>query len=115
MCVGVYVDHNVRREIVEGLRARGIDCLTAAEDDHNKADDEPLMVRASALDRLTFTMDTDLIEIASRWVTSGKSFRAVIYAHQLGVSIGRAISDVELLIGASFDHELRDRVIWLPL
>jgi predicted nuclease of predicted toxin-antitoxin system len=111
----VYVDHNVPREITDGLRRRGVDCLTAAEDSASDADDEPLFFRATALGRIFLTMDDDLIKIASRWLASGRSFKTVVYGHQLNVSIGRVVDDVELLAKAGIDEELSNRIIWLPL
>ena len=68
MSVGLYMDHHVHAAITAGLRARGIDCLTADEDGAARDADEQLLIRASSLRRVLFTNDTDLLIISARWL-----------------------------------------------
>ena len=61
-----YMDHHVHRGIVEGLRRRGIDVLTAFEDGSETLDDEALLDRAASEGRILFTQDHDFVGIAPR-------------------------------------------------
>jgi hypothetical protein len=42
-------------------------------------------------------------------------FGGVIYAHQLHVSIGRCIHDLEIIAKAGTSTDLQDHVLFLPL
>jgi hypothetical protein len=113
--VPVYVDHNVRADIVGGLRDRNIDCLTAAEDGRATVDDDVLLARASELNRVMLSMDEDMLAIATSWMRSGRAFSGLIYAHQLGVTIGGVVIDVELLATHSNPEDLNNMITYLPL
>jgi hypothetical protein len=43
------------------------------------------------------------------------SFVGVVYAHQLRITIGRCVQDLELIAKASEPEELANRVEYLPL
>ncbi|HTG18069.1 MAG TPA: DUF5615 family PIN-like protein [Blastocatellia bacterium] len=106
---------HVRRAVTNGLRLRGVDVLTAQEDGAAQMDDGPLLDRAAELDRVLFTQDDDLLREAKRRQQSGVTFAGVIYGHQLNVSVGGCISDLELIAVASEPAEWRDRTEHLPL
>ena len=84
MSLSVYMDVHIPLAITEGLRRREIDVLTSQQDGTTEVDDEPLLTRATALGRLLFTQDEDLLAIAARWQRSGKPFVGILYAHQRG-------------------------------
>ena len=42
-------------------------------------------------------------------------FAGVVYAHQLRVTVGQCIADLELIAKASDPADVADRVIYLPL
>lgn len=109
------MNHNGPAAITEGLRLRGVDVLTAAEDGRHQLDDPALLDRASQLGRVLFTMDRDLLMEASKRQRAGASFSGVVFAHQLAVSIGRCVEDLELLARATTSEELRGLVQHLPL
>ena len=115
MTLALYMDHNVPRAITAGLQRRGIDVLSAYEDDAHELEDAALLDRAQALDRVLFSRDDDLLREATRRQREGISFGGVIDAHQRDVSIGRCTLDLHLIAEASEPEELRDRVIYLPL
>ncbi len=52
MTLALYLDENMARAIAIGLRVRGIDVLTAQEDNRRKTDDSVLLDRAGALGRV---------------------------------------------------------------
>ena len=46
---------------------------------------------------------------------AGEHFAGIVYAHQLRVTIGQCVNDLELLAGVCDPQELADRVHFLPL
>src|SRR5262245_5136586 len=97
MSVALYMDHHVRKAVTRGLHQRGVDVLTAEEDGAKTLIDPKLLDRATALGRALFTQDADLLAEAARRHRSGENFARVIYAHQLGVTIGQCINDLEII------------------
>lgn len=77
-----YMDHHVHQSITNELRCRGIEVITAFEDGREQADDEALLERATALDRLLVSQDDDILKIATRWQRSSREFAGVVYAIQ---------------------------------
>ncbi|MGQ9575317.1 MAG: DUF5615 family PIN-like protein [Thermoguttaceae bacterium] len=114
MSVALYMDHHVRRAVTEGLRRRGVDVLTAREDGHATANDEELLARATALDRVLFSQDDDLLAVAARWVRAGQPFSGLVYAHQLTATIGELIRDLELVAKTSEPSEMRNQIQFIP-
>ena len=115
MSVGLYFDVHVRRAITNGLRVRGVDVLTAQEDGAAEYEDPELLDRSTALSRVLFTQDDDLLREAKRRQQVGKTFTGVVYAHQLNVSIGQCIADLELIAQASELGEWVNCTEYLPL
>lgn len=114
MSLPLYMDHHVDIDITEGLRRRGIDVLTAFEDGASAWSDERLFERALALGRVLFTQDDDFLAIAARWTQAGRDFAGLVYAHQLDISIGQAVNDLELIARAYDPEDMRNRVEFLP-
>jgi len=115
MTIALYMDVHVHRAITTGLRLRNVDVLTAQEDRHRTAGDERLLERATELQRVLFSQDEDLLAEAKRRQVEGISFAGVVYAHQLRITIGRCVQDLELIAKASQPEELVNRVEYLPL
>ena len=115
MSLAYYMDHNIHAAVTAGLRGRGVDCLTA--DEHGRADwgDADLLQRASDLRRVVFTTDRDFLTITAQWLAAGRAFAGVVYAHQRGITVGRAIDDLQLLAQANDADELRDTLTYIPL
>lgn len=115
MAHAFYMDVHVPSAIAVGLRRRGIDVLTSQEDGTRQLNDEALLVRATALERILFTQDEDLLAIASEWQHQGQVFAGLAYGHQLGPGIGEIVEDLELIATCANDGEVRSLVIFLPL
>ncbi len=115
MGIAFYMDQHVPRAVTVGLRLRGIDVIAAYEDGASEFEDPVLLDRASALGRVLFTRDDDLLAEATRRQREGVSFGGVIYAHQLRVSIGAGIRDLEIIATAGESDDLLNRVLFLPL
>ena len=78
MTVSLYMDVHVHRAITNGLRMRGVDVLTAQEDNHRTADAAALLERATQLNRVLFSQDDDLLVEAHRRQETGAPFAGVI-------------------------------------
>ncbi len=115
MSLKLYMDHNVRQEIIHGLRRRGVDVLTAFEDGADRLPDPQLLDRVTALGRVLVSRDEDLIREAIRRQRSGEEFAGVIYAHQIRVTIGQCVNELELLAKLEEPEDYRNRLLRLPL
>jgi hypothetical protein len=113
--IALYMDHHVPRAITEGLRLRGIDVITAYEDGAENIDDPGLLDRSTSLNRVLFTQDDDLLTEANRRQKENIPFAGLIYSHQLQVSIGACIKDLEIISKAGSPEDLRNHVQFLPL
>ena len=115
MAIKLYMDHNVPRAISEGLRARGVDILTALEDGTTELSDSELLDRANELHRVLFTRDFDLLQEAAIRQRNNIKFNGIIYAHQLRASIGICIRDLEIIARVGSKEDLENQVVFLPL
>jgi len=115
MPLSLYMDENVHRAITLGLRLRQVDVLTAQEDGRSGFPDPDLLARATELDRLMFSQDTDLLAEGQLRQKQGIEFPGVVYAHQRQVSIGQCVNDLELIAQAGNPEDFKNRVQYLPL
>jgi hypothetical protein len=109
------MDVHVPGPITRALKRRGVDVKTAQEDGTAELEDDDLLDRATALSRALFTRDDDLLAEANTRQRAGRFFAGVIYAHQLRVTIGKCISDLEIISKAGEPEDLHNRVEHLPL
>jgi hypothetical protein len=109
------MDHHVPRAITLGLRLRRVDVLTAYEDGASELDDAALLDRVSELGRVLFTRHDDLLAEAAKRQREEIPFHGIIYAHQLRVSIGKCVQDLEIIAKAGEPAELLNGVMFLPL
>ncbi|MHC4879844.1 MAG: DUF5615 family PIN-like protein [Planctomycetota bacterium] len=114
MSLPLYMDQHVPLSITEGLRERGIDVLTAAEDSAADSSDPDILQRANELQRAVFTLDDDFLAIAAEWLESGREFAGLAYAHQLGITIGQAVHDLELMATVLDLTDMKNRIEFLP-
>lgn len=115
MALTLYMDHHVPKAITVGLRLRGVDVVTAHEDGADEFGDPELLDRAQELKRVLFTQDDDLLSEAVRRQREDVPFNGLIYAHQLQVSIGACVRDLELIAQAGEPEDLVNQIQFLPL
>lgn len=115
MSVGLYMDVHVPAAITRGLVLRGVDVMTAQLDGTTQSDDSDLLDRATELDRILFSQDEDLLAEATKRQRSGQHFSGVIYGHQMGITIGRAVNDLQILAEVGTPEDFANRVEFLPL
>jgi uncharacterized protein with PIN domain len=109
------MDVHVPLAITEALRLRGVDVLTAQQDDARRLEDDELLDRAGSSGRILFTRDVDLLAEAARRQREGTAFGGVIFARQLDVTIGQCVRDLELIATAGEPDDFANRVCFLPL
>jgi hypothetical protein len=109
------MDVHVHDAITEALRTRGADVLTSQEDGTRRFEDSDLIDRATLLGRVLFSQDRDMLREGTTRQRLGVPFTGIIYAHQLTVSVGQCINDLELVALAGEAAEFADTVRYLPL
>ena len=91
------MDVHVPAAVAAGLHRREVDVLTAQTDNAGRLPDGVLLDRATTLGRVLVTQDEDLLAVAEQRQRGGKPFAGVVYAHQLQVTIGQCVNDLELM------------------
>jgi predicted nuclease of predicted toxin-antitoxin system len=109
------MDAHVPGPITQGLRLRSVAVRTAQEDGSDTFDDPDLLDRAQVLGCVLVTQDVDFLIEAARRQRAGLSFAGVVYAHQLRVTIGRCIDDLELMAKVYDPVDMMNQVEHLPL
>jgi len=109
------MDVHVRRAVTSALRLRAIDVLTAQEDGGAQLDDARLLQRATELGRVLVSHDEDLLGEGARLLREGGDFGGIVYAHQLRVTIGQMVEDLELIATATSTDEWNGRIEYLPI
>lgn len=93
MSIGLYMDQHIPKAITDGLRLRGVDCITALEDNAATMDDPDLLDRTTALGRALVTSDKDFpCREADKRLAAAIEFAGIIYTHPLRVSVRAALT-----------------------
>lgn len=104
-----------RALVMLALRLRRVDVLTAQQDGSAQLEDGPLLKRAIDLSRTLVSQDEDLLREAARLQKEGREFSGLVYAHQLRVTIGQMVEDLELIAKATSAGEWQGRIEYLPI
>lgn len=115
MSLSLDMDEHVKSAVTDGLRSRGLDVLTVQEGGFGRSSDPDVLQRATDLDRLLFTQDDDFLAIAHDWQQSGRLFAGAAYAHQLDLTIGQAVRQLELICNVMTAEVVRNTILYLPL
>jgi hypothetical protein len=78
-------------------------------------DEQVGLDRVMMLRRVIFTQDEDFLIEARRRQETGEPFAGVVYAHQLNVTIGQCVADLELIAKIYEPEDMANRVEYLPL
>lgn len=113
MSVALYMDVHIRRAVTSALRLRSVDVLTAQEDDAAELDDDRLLQRATELGRVLVSQDEDLLREGAHRLRDGTRFSGI--GHQLRVTVGQMVEDLELIATATINEEWVGRIEYLPL
>jgi len=114
MPVRLYMDVHIPQAVIDQLRRRGVDVLTAVEDGLGTAEDVEVVYRAFALERVVFTQDIRFKALAERMQRDREPFAGLVFAHPLHVTIGQLVKDLELIANASDPQDWASVVEHLP-
>lgn len=109
------MDVQVRRALSEGLRLRAVDVITAQEDGAGEFEDSDLLDRATSMGRVVFTHDRDFLRGGVERQRTGRFFAGIIYAHQIEVTIGQCLHDLEIIAKAGETDDVENQITYLPL
>ena len=109
------MDVHVPAVITRTLMTRDVDVLTAQADGTARLDDAVLLDRAGQLGRVLFTRDDDFLAEATSRQRAGIPFAGVVYAHQMRVTIGQCVQDLEIICKCCDPADLANCVEHLPL
>lgn len=110
----LYFDVHVPAAIAAQLRSRGVDVLTAQEDNATTLPDADLLARITVLGRLLFTQDIRFKALAEDWQRMARPFAGLVFGHRLRGSVGQYVRDLELISKASEPSDWMGQVEQLP-
>jgi len=109
----IYCDENIESAIVEGLRRRGIEVISARDTGDLGKSDEYHLKRAYELGAVILTYDVDFLKIAHQKYQEGKEHKGILYAHPQDLSLGECIRLVELVTQVLTEEEMENRIEFL--
>lgn len=112
MGLRLYADEWVDGRITAGLRRRGVDVVTAAEERLLGAPDDQHMDRATALGRVILTADEDFFVIVRDRFARNVSFPGLMFLKPLA-DVGRAVRAI-VHTAEAIDPDPQNWIKWLP-
>jgi len=111
----LYLDEDsMRRSLVFGLRARGVDVLTALEAGMINRDDEDHLAAATVAGRALYTLNVaDYCVLHQSWTSRNRAHAGIVIAPQQRYSTGEEIRCLMRLIGTVTAEEIRNRIEFL--
>ena len=106
----IYADENIENSIIEGLRRRKIEIVSAGELGLAGKPDEFHVKKAYEMKAVILTHDADFLRIAS---SPKVNHRGIIYSHPRNVSPGQCIRGVELITSILTDKEMENHIEFL--
>ena len=115
MSVPLYTDEHIPAGIVAALIARGIDVITAQQDDRTGVSDTDLLDRATELGRVLVTNDEDFLVETARRQRLGIHFAGVAYAPLIRMTVSQCVASLELISVVADPADQVNRLEYLPL
>lgn len=106
----IYADENIERSIIEGLRRRKVEVVSARELGYLSKPDEFHIKKASEIKAVILTHDIDFLRIVSG---QGIKHAGIIFSHPKNVSIGQCIKGVELISNILTEEEMENHIEFL--
>lgn len=103
------------RQSLRDFGGVGIDVLTSQEDGTSQLGDPALLDRATALGRVLFSQDKDLLAETARRQQTGEFFAGLVFSRQQTLTIGKMVADLELIAKGYDPPDIENRVEYLPL
>lgn len=108
----LYADESTDGRLVAGLRRRGIDIVTAAEENLLGADDRRQLPRAMTLNRTLVTYDRDHLRLAVQLLQDGREFPGLLYICPR-TPVGTALRSIVALVETTEAPAMRNRIEWI--
>ena len=109
----IYADENIEEAIIQGLRRRGVEIVSARERVYIGRDDEFHLLKAKQLGAVVLTHDTDFLIMVHQWRSDGREHNGILYTHSQNLSIGECIRRVELVVHVLSEEEMRNHIEFL--
>ncbi len=106
----IYADENIERAIIDGLRRRKIEVISAKESGYAGRPDEFHLKKAIEINAVILTHDIDFLKMAS---IGDVRHCGIIFSHSKNVSISRCIRGVELIVNVLTDKEMENHIEFL--
>lgn len=104
----------MRRALVFGLRARGIDVLTALDAEMINRPDEDHLIRASSESRVIYSFNVgDFCALHELWISTRRSHAGIIVSPQQRFTVGGELRALMRLTAAVSAEAMRDRIEFL--
>lgn len=108
----LYADECISGHLVAGLRSRGIDIMTAAEEGLLGAEDPQQLARAVTINRTLVTSDEDHLRLVNQLLQDGQDFPGLIFILPR-TSVGAALRSIVALAETTEAPALRNRIEWI--
>ena len=115
MRVRLYFDEDsMRRALVEGLRARDVDVVTALDSGMIDRDDEEHLAYATTQGCVLFSFNVqDFYRLHTAYLAEGKSHAGIVLARQQRYSVGEQMRRLLRLVAAKSAEEMKGQVEFL--
>ena len=104
----IYADENIEQAIVDGLRRREVEVVSASELGYTGKSDEFHLRKASEMNAVILTHDIDFLIMADGFDHSG-----IIFAHSKNVSIGQCVRGVEFIVSVLTNTDMKNHIEFL--
>lgn len=106
----IYADENIEHSIIEGLRRRRIEVISAKEIGYLGKPDEFHIKKAFDMKAVILTHDIDFLRIASNQEVNHSG---IIFAHPGSVSVSQCIRRVELIANILTNKDMENHIEFL--
>jgi hypothetical protein len=115
MAFPLYVDEDsMRRAVVEALRARAVDVLTALDAGMIERDDEEHLAFGAAHGRALLSFNVgDFHRLPAAWLARSQRHAGIVLAQQQRYSVGELVRRLLNLLAARSAEDMVDRVEFL--
>ena len=105
------VDVNIAPTVIQFLRERGVDVVSAREEGWSRYEDRDILREAHEMGRFVLTHDSDFSELA---VHQGQTITGIIHLRPAGRSPTEVIVDLQNLFDDEIDWTQRQIVVCEP-
>lgn len=115
MRIRLYVDEDAMdKDLLQALRARGVDVLTAFETGMIERSDEEHLEFVTRKGRVLYSFNVgDFYRLHQEYLAQGRSHTGIILARQQSYSVGEQIRRLLKLIAAKSAEEMKNHVEFL--